>query len=88
MPHIEVTPGYAVNQKPDQCPVLEHNLNLLKGITVNNGCLKITQKHTFVIASPSLRVILREQSDRRISLRVNSAKNLMALRTGSAWQSH
>ncbi len=59
---------------------------------VIRGCLA-TQT---VIASPALRVILspsplvipREQSDRRISLRVNSTKNLMAFRTGSTWQSH
>ena len=30
----------------------------------------------FITLSPSLSVILREQSDRRISLRVNSAKGL------------
>jgi len=40
-----------------------------------------------VTASPSLPVILRERSDRRISLGVNSAKTFMQLRTGSAKQS-
>ena len=40
-----------------------------------------------IIASPSLPVILRERSDRRISLGVNSAKSPMPLRTGSAKQS-
>ena len=36
-------------------------------------------KLPFVTLSPSLIVILRERSDRRISLRVNSAKGLKAL---------
>jgi len=34
---------------------------------------------TLVSLKPSLFVILREQSDQRISLRVNSAKNLQLL---------
>ena len=47
-----------------------NNKNVVRGLSL--------VQVPYVIASPSLLIILRERSDRRISLGANSAKNLVA----------
>jgi len=45
--------------------------------TFERGSCKSIRIPPFVIPNPSLSVVLREQSDRKISLRVNSVRNLL-----------
>jgi len=54
--------------------VTPHHLILTEERIVSQGRRENNKPPSSVIASPSLPVILRERSDRRISLRINSAK--------------